>query len=52
VVGVPPTLVASVYGMNFAHMPELHWRLGILRIAMIVLSAVLPMAWFKWKDWW
>jgi magnesium transporter len=53
VVGVPPTLVASIYGMNFAHMPELHWRLGYpYAIGMIVLSAVLPMAWFKWKDWW
>jgi magnesium transporter len=53
VVGVPPTLIASIYGMNFAHMPELHWRLGYpYAVAMIVLSAVLPMAWFKWKDWW
>lgn len=53
VVGVPPTLVASIYGMNFAHMPELHWRIGYpYALAMIVLSAVVPMAWFKWKDWW
>ena len=53
VVGVPPTLVASMYGMNFANMPELHWRLGYpYAIVLIVLSAVIPMAWFKWKDWW
>jgi magnesium transporter len=53
VVGVPPTLVASIYGMNFAYMPELHWKLGYpYAIAMIVLVTVLPMAWFKWKDWW
>lgn len=53
VVGVPPTLVASVYGMNFAYMPELHWRVGYpYALALIVLSAVIPMAWFKWKDWW
>lgn len=53
VVGVPPTLVASIYGMNFAHMPELHWRIGYpYALALIVLSAVIPMAWFKWKDWW
>ncbi|OYX30597.1 MAG: hypothetical protein B7Y99_11505 [Caulobacterales bacterium 32-69-10] len=53
VVGVPPTLVASIYGMNFAHMPELHWKLGYpYALGMIVLFTVLPMAWFKWKDWW
>jgi magnesium transporter len=53
VVGVPPTLVASVYGMNFAVMPELHWRFGYpYALALIVLTTVLPMAWFKWKRWW
>ena len=53
VVGVPPTLVASVYGMNFAYMPELHWKLGYpFALGLIVLFTVLPMAWFKWKDWW
>jgi magnesium transporter len=53
VVGVPPTLVASIYGMNFAYMPELHWRLGYpYAIAMIVLVTVAPMVWFKWKNWW
>jgi magnesium transporter len=53
VVGVPPTLVASIYGMNFAIIPELHWRLGYpYALAMIVLSTVVPMLWFKWKGWW
>lgn len=53
VVGVPPTLVASVYGMNFAYMPELHWKLGYpFALGLIVLFTVAPMAWFKWKDWW
>jgi magnesium transporter len=53
VVGVPPTLIASIYGMNFAIIPELHWNLGYpYALAMIVLSAVVPMAWFKWKGWW
>jgi magnesium transporter len=53
VVGVPPTLVASVYGMNFAVMPELHWRLGYpYALVLIVASALLPILWFKWKRWW
>lgn len=53
VVGVPPTLVASIYGMNFVIMPELHWRFGYAyALAAIVLSAVLPTLWFKWKGWW
>ena len=53
VVGVPPTLVASIYGMNFAHMPELQWRVGYLYAwVLIVLSTLIPMLWFKWKKWW
>jgi magnesium transporter len=52
VVGIPPTLVASWYGMNFHNMPELGWRFGYpYGVAMIVLSAVLPLAWFKWRGW-
>jgi magnesium transporter len=51
-VGVPPTLVASVYGMNFEHMPELHWSWGYpFGLALIVLSAIAPLAWFKWRGW-
>ena len=53
VVGVPPTLIASIYGMNFAIIPELHWNFGYpYALIMIVLSAVVPMVWFKWKGWW
>jgi magnesium transporter len=53
VVGVPPTLIASIYGMNFAIIPELHWTYGYpYALAAIVLSAVLPVVWFKWKGWW
>jgi magnesium transporter len=53
VVGVPPTLVASVYGMNFRYMPELEWRTGYpLALFLIVASAVVPVLWFKWKKWW
>ena len=52
VVGVPPTLVASVYGMNFQHMPELAWRMGYpYALALIVLSAVLPLLGFKLRGW-
>jgi magnesium transporter len=52
VVGVPPTLVASMYGMNFEHMPELHWAWGYpYGLALIVLSAILPLLWFKWRGW-
>jgi magnesium transporter len=52
VVGVPPTLVASMYGMNFKHMPELDWAWGYpYGLALIVLSAILPLLWFKWRGW-
>jgi magnesium transporter len=52
VVGVPPTLVASIYGMNFKAMPELDWSWGYpYGLAMIALSAVLPLLWFKWRGW-
>ena len=52
VVGVPPTLVASMYGMNFRHMPELDWAWGYpYGLALIALSAVLPLLWFKWRGW-
>ena len=52
VVGVPPTLVASMYGMNFRHMPELEWAWGYpYGLALIVLSAIVPVAWFKWRGW-
>jgi magnesium transporter len=52
VVLMPPTLVGTVYGMNFEHMPELKWALGYptALVAMIV-SAILPYLYFKWKKW-
>jgi magnesium transporter len=53
VVGIPPVLVAGIYGMNFHYMPELSWPDGYaFGLAMIVLSGVLPLLWFKWKGWW
>jgi magnesium transporter len=52
VVGVPPTLVASMYGMNFKYMPELDWSWGYpYGLVLIALSAVLPILWFKWRGW-
>ena len=52
VVGVPPVLIAGIYGMNFKSMPELTWELGYpFALALIVASALLPIAWFKWRDW-
>jgi magnesium transporter len=53
VVGIPPTLIASMYGMNFKTMPELDWAYGYpYGLTMIVLSALIPLAWFKWRGWW
>jgi magnesium transporter len=52
VVFMPPTLVASIYGMNFKHMPELDWVLGYpMALALMLLAAVLPYFFFKWKQW-
>jgi magnesium transporter len=49
---MPPTLIASIYGMNFKHMPELDWPLGYpLAIALMLLAAALPYFFFKWKKW-
>jgi magnesium transporter len=53
VVGVPPTLIASMYGMNFHDMPELGWRWGYpYGLALIALSTLLPILWFKRRGWW
>ncbi len=52
VVFMPPTLIASVYGMNFKSMPELEWALGYpLAVLMMILAAVLPYVFFRWKRW-
>jgi magnesium transporter len=52
VVGIPPVLVVGIYGMNFPNMPELHWSWGYpYALAMIVITALVPLLWFKWKDW-
>jgi len=52
VVLMPPTLVASIYGMNFRFMPELEWRFGYpMAIGLMVFAAALPYLIFKWKKW-
>jgi magnesium transporter len=49
---MPPTLIASIYGMNFKHMPELDWTFGYpLAILIMLGAAVAPYLFFKWKRW-
>jgi magnesium transporter len=52
VVFLPPTLIASIYGMNFRLMPELHWAIGYpFALFLMVLSAILPYLYFKRRGW-
>ena len=52
VVLMPPTLIASIYGMNFKMMPELEWAQGYpMALVMMLMAAVLPYFLFKWKKW-
>lgn len=52
VVFLPPTLVASIYGMNFQVMPELTWLLGYpFALIVMVLSAIIPFLFFRSKGW-
>src|SRR5882724_11416645 len=52
VVLMPPTLIASVYGMNFKVMPELEWVHGYpMALVMMLAAAVLPYFLFRWKKW-
>ncbi len=49
---LPPTLIASVYGMNFQSMPELQWRFGYpFAIALMVASVAAPFWYFRRKGW-
>ncbi|WP_439545536.1 magnesium transporter CorA family protein [Sandarakinorhabdus sp.] len=49
---LPPTLVAGVYGMNFRMMPELGWDIGYpFALVMMLLAAVLPYGFFRWRGW-
>ena len=52
IVGIPPTLVAGIYGMNFKGMPEYGWSWGYpYGLAVIALSAIIPLVWFKLRGW-
>jgi magnesium transporter len=52
VVLMPPTLIASIYGMNFKHMPELEWTYGYpMAIVLMIVAAILPYMFFKWMRW-
>jgi magnesium transporter len=49
---MPPTLVASIYGMNFRHMPELEWPYGYpMALGLMVIAAVIPFLYFRRKGW-
>ena len=52
VVFLPPTLIASIYGMNFHHMPELEWWYAYpLALALMVVAAIVPYLYFKRRGW-
>ncbi|MEW6695137.1 Magnesium transport protein CorA [Tepidimonas thermarum] len=49
---LPPTLIASIYGMNFQFMPELEWKLGYpFALALMLASALVPMWYFRKRGW-
>ncbi|CAG2130147.1 magnesium/cobalt transporter CorA [Cupriavidus sp. WKF15] len=49
---MPPTLIASIYGMNFKIMPELDWAAGYpWAIALMAVSAAIPLVYFRRKGW-
>jgi len=52
VIFLPPTLIASMYGMNFDFMPELHWKYGYLfALFLMVLLTFAVLGIFRWKKW-
>ncbi|MBX9456695.1 MAG: magnesium transporter CorA family protein [Rhizobium sp.] len=52
VVFLPPTLVASTYGMNFKYMPELDWVFGYpSSLVLMAISAIIPIFFFRWRGW-
>jgi magnesium transporter len=49
---LPPTLIASIYGMNFRILPELDWSLGYpLALVLMIISAVTPFWYFRRRGW-
>jgi magnesium transporter len=52
IVGIPPTLIAGIYGMNFHNMPELSWQYGYPYVwGLMIASAVFPLILFRVKGW-
>ena len=52
VVTIPPMILAGIWGMNFKSVPEYNWEHGYaFGLTMILLSMLLPLAWFRWKKW-
>ncbi len=52
VIGIPPTFVVGLYGMNFKNMPELDWSWGYqYGLALVAISIILPVLWVKLKGW-
>ncbi|KAA0874142.1 magnesium/cobalt transporter CorA [Nitrincola tapanii] len=52
VVFLPPTMIASIYGMNFEFMPELHWVAGYpFALGMMLMAGVTPYLFFRYKGW-
>jgi magnesium transporter len=49
---LPPTLIASIYGMNFKWLPELEWQLGYpFAIGLMLASAIAPFLYFRHRGW-
>jgi magnesium transporter len=49
---MPPTVIASIYGMSFKEMPELEWHLGYpFAIILMITAAIGPYLFFRWKRW-
>jgi magnesium transporter len=48
----PPTLIGTIYGMNFRNMPELEWPFGYaFALLLMLLSAIIPYIYFRWREW-
>lgn len=49
---MPPTLIGTIYGMNFENMPELKWEYGyFIAVSLMVISTIIPIVFFKKKGW-
>lgn len=49
---LPPTMISSIYGMNFEHMPELSWDYGYpMAIGIMIMCAIVPFVYFRKKGW-